>query len=92
MPPVALPTNITILDDIQRHRMQALLAVDELLEGLVRQLEKLNLLDNSYIIYTSDNGFHIGKNVLIRIVVLMCCGSSEIVEVIKVTVVGFLNR
>lgn len=62
MPPVALSSNITILDDIQKHRMQTLLAVDELIESVVNQLKILNLLDNTYIIYTSDNGFHIGKN------------------------------
>lgn len=61
MPPVTLPSNVTILDDIQRHRMQALLAVDELVESVVGQLKNLNLLENTYVIYTSDNGFHIGK-------------------------------
>lgn len=61
MPPVALPNNVTILNDMQRHRMQALLAVDELVESLIVQLEKLGLLNNTYVIYTSDNGFHIGK-------------------------------
>lgn len=61
MAPSALPNNVTILDDIQRHRMQTLLAVDELVESVVVELENLNVLDNTYIIYTSDNGFHIGK-------------------------------
>lgn len=60
MPPDSLPEDVEILDDIQRHRMQALLAVDELVESLLLQLEELNVLENTYVIYTSDNGFHIG--------------------------------
>lgn len=61
MPPQSLPSDVTILDDIQRHRMQALLAVDELVESLISSLEHLNVLNETYVIYTSDNGFHIGQ-------------------------------
>lgn len=42
--------------------MQALLAVDELVESLILQLERLKLLQDTYLIYTSDNGFHIGES------------------------------
>lgn len=37
-------------------------AVDELIEGTVARLEALGVLDNTYIIYSSDNGFHIGQH------------------------------
>ncbi|KAJ8953692.1 hypothetical protein NQ314_007300, partial [Rhamnusium bicolor] len=61
MPPTHLPANITILDNIQKHRLQSLLAVDEMMEKVVKKLEQLNLLENTYILFTSDNGFHIGQ-------------------------------
>lgn len=60
MPPNSLPTNVSILDDIQRRRLQTLLSVDELVENLIRKLQSLQLLENTYVIFTSDNGFHIG--------------------------------
>lgn len=62
MPPAPLPQ--TVLDTIDlyyRQRWQTLLAVDELVEAVVDELKKLNLYDNSYIIFTSDNGYHLGQ-------------------------------
>lgn len=62
MPPA--PLNDTILntiDTIYRKRWQTLLAVDELVESIVIQLKQSNLLDNTYIIFTSDNGYHLGQ-------------------------------
>lgn len=49
-------------DDYYRRRLQALQAVDDLVNRTVARLEQYNLLDNTYIIYTSDNGFHIGQH------------------------------
>ncbi|RSL58160.1 hypothetical protein CEP51_014123 [Fusarium floridanum] len=45
-----------------RGRLQALQAVDELVEGLVERLEKHGILDNTYIFYTTDNGYHISQH------------------------------
>ncbi|XP_076256472.1 N-acetylglucosamine-6-sulfatase-like isoform X1 [Rhynchophorus ferrugineus] len=61
MPPVSLPKNITILDNIQRRRLQTLLAVDDLVERVVLQLKKLKLFHKTYFIINSDNGYHIGQ-------------------------------
>lgn len=62
MSPPTLPQSaIDILREIYRKRWQTLLAVDELVAELIVTLETLNLLDNTYIIYTSDNGFHMGQ-------------------------------
>ncbi len=48
----------------QRYRLRtlSLLAVDELVANITNTLEALNLLDNTYIFYTSDNGFHQGQH------------------------------
>lgn len=43
-------------------RLRALQAVDELVEGVVRILDQHDILDNTYLIYSSDNGFHIGQH------------------------------
>lgn len=49
-------------DHFYRSRLQALQGVDELVDRVVARLEELEILDNTYIIYTSDNGFHIGQH------------------------------
>jgi hypothetical protein len=48
-------------DYVYRRRLQALLSVDDLVGDIVNKLTSLKLLDNTYIIYTSDNGFHMGQ-------------------------------
>lgn len=49
-------------DHFYRQRLRSLQGVDELVESLVARLEESGQLDNTYIIYTSDNGFHIGQH------------------------------
>lgn len=57
--------NQTVLDYndyFYRCRIQSLQAIDEMVEAIVGRLEKLDLLENTYIIFTTDNGFHIGNH------------------------------
>jgi hypothetical protein len=49
-------------DALHVARLQSLQAVDELVGGVVDKLEALGLAENTYVIYTSDNGFHIGQH------------------------------
>ncbi|KAF4987640.1 hypothetical protein FGRMN_10255 [Fusarium graminum] len=55
-------SSVAYIDDYYRARLQALQGVDEIVEQVVKQLEDANLLDETYIIYSSDNGFHLGQH------------------------------
>ncbi|XP_074642046.1 N-acetylglucosamine-6-sulfatase-like [Tubulanus polymorphus] len=54
-------TSIEYLDDTFRNRWKTLLSVDDLVESVVKTLEAKKLLDNTYIFFSSDNGFHLGQ-------------------------------
>ena len=45
-----------------RERLRALRAVDDLVGTVVEALEDSGRLDDTYVIYTSDNGFHMGQH------------------------------
>ncbi len=50
------------LDALHQARQETLQAVDELVEALVRRLDERGLLGNTYVVYTSDNGFMLGQH------------------------------
>ncbi|KAF2278942.1 arylsulfatase-like protein [Westerdykella ornata] len=54
--------NVEYNDHFYRSRLRALQGVDEIVGGLVTRLERAGKLDNTYIIYSSDNGYHIGQH------------------------------
>lgn len=49
-------------DHYQRQRLRALQAVDEMLHELVEKLDAAGELDNTYIFYSTDNGYHISQH------------------------------
>lgn len=53
--------DIDTLRLINIQRWQTLVAVDELVNAVVDKLTEINRLDNTYIVFTSDNGFHLGQ-------------------------------
>jgi N-acetylglucosamine-6-sulfatase len=58
-------SDLAFVDDLARKRLQSLLAVDELIGRLVRTLRTTKQLGNTYLILTSDNGFHLGQHRLV---------------------------
>jgi N-acetylglucosamine-6-sulfatase len=48
-----------------RRRLDSLATVDEMVRDIVETLEATGELDNTYIVFTSDNGFHLGDHGLI---------------------------
>jgi len=67
---------IDYIDFFQRCRLRALQAVDDLIERLVDQLEKAGELDNTYIFFSTDNGYHLGQH---RLQPGKNCGFGEFV-------------
>ena len=57
---------IAELDEYYRMRLRTLLAVDELVAVLVAALETVGALANTYILFTSDNGYHLGEHRIAR--------------------------
>ncbi|EXA35193.1 hypothetical protein FOVG_13954 [Fusarium oxysporum f. sp. pisi HDV247] len=55
-------TSLDYNDNYFRLRLQSLQAVDEMVERVVLELESLGIADDTYIIYTTDNGYHIGQH------------------------------
>ena len=51
---------IYYIDALYRDRLRCLLSVDDAVYGIYNTLKDLNILDNTYIIYSSDHGFHLG--------------------------------
>ena len=50
------------IDALYRRRLQSLQAVDRGVASLVDTLRRTGQLDNTYIVFTSDNGFHLGQH------------------------------
>lgn len=50
------------LDLFYQKRVETLQSVDDLVEGVVERLRSHGKLENTYIIYSSDNGYHLGHH------------------------------
>ncbi|PHH61157.1 hypothetical protein CDD81_725 [Ophiocordyceps australis] len=62
IPPLT-DAQITYSDTFYQRRLQALQALDELVDSVVTKLyTRPDLASNTYLIYTSDNGYHIGQH------------------------------
>jgi N-acetylglucosamine-6-sulfatase len=60
-PPLSLEQKV-YLEKLHRKRLQSMLAVDDMIGELVDSLRKSGRLDDTYIFFTSDNGFHLGQH------------------------------
>ncbi|KAI0514418.1 alkaline-phosphatase-like protein [Xylaria bambusicola] len=71
-------SNIDYNDHFYRQRLRSLQAVDELVDGLFTRLEEYGILENTYFVYSSDNGYHIGQH---RLQPGKACGYEEDINV-----------
>ncbi|XP_003374570.1 extracellular sulfatase Sulf-1 [Trichinella spiralis] len=68
------PVHVAFTDFLQRRRLQTLLSVDDavykvtpvVLYHLYKEFRQFGLLDNTYFLYTSDHGYHLGQYGLIK--------------------------
>ncbi|EKG14784.1 Sulfatase [Macrophomina phaseolina MS6] len=72
--PLLNASEVAYGDEFYRLRLEALQAVDELIDALVARLGALGVLNDTYVFYTSDNGFHIGQH---RLQPGKSCGYEE---------------
>lgn len=50
-----------MVDELHASRLRSLLSVDDLVADLVAELDALGVLEDTYIVFTSDNGFRLGQ-------------------------------
>ncbi|KXS21503.1 Arylsulphatase [Gonapodya prolifera JEL478] len=60
--PLLSDHDIDRLDEAYRQRLRTLQGVDELVDKVVTLLEEAGELENTYIFYTTDNGYHLGAH------------------------------
>ena len=52
---------IAYMDELNRDRLRSMLAVDDMVGDLFDSLRESNELENTYVFFMSDNGFHLGQ-------------------------------
>ncbi len=50
------------IDDLYRNRLRSLQAVDEMLGAMIAGLEAAGVMDNTYVLFSSDQGFTLGEH------------------------------
>jgi arylsulfatase A-like enzyme len=60
--PELTPEDVKNMDAQYRRRLQSLAAVDEAVAHLVETLKETGQLNNTYIVFASDNGYHMGQH------------------------------
>ncbi|KAI0016854.1 alkaline-phosphatase-like protein [Xylariomycetidae sp. FL0641] len=54
--------NVKYNDHFYRQRLRSLQSVDELVEGIISRLEEYGILEDTFLLFTSDNGYHISQH------------------------------
>lgn len=60
--PLLTDPQIADVDKLYRKRLQSMEGIQDMVQNVIDTLAATNQLDNTYIIFTSDNGFHQGQH------------------------------
>jgi uncharacterized protein (TIGR03437 family) len=60
--PLRTPDQINQIDEYHRNQLRSMMAVDDMIKAIVDKLQQKGQLANTYIFFTSDNGFHMGEH------------------------------
>jgi N-acetylglucosamine-6-sulfatase len=60
--PLLSDPQVATIDQVYRKRLQSMLGVEDLVANVVDTLQKTGQLDNTHIVLSSDNGFHLGQH------------------------------
>jgi N-acetylglucosamine-6-sulfatase len=60
--PLLTSADIADIDWLYRRRLETMASVEDAIEAIVKALEETGKLSNTYIIFTSDNGFLLGQH------------------------------
>ncbi len=60
--PLLNAAGIAEIDALYRKRLQTMLGVEDLVANLVAKLQATGQLDNTYLFFSSDNGYHLGQH------------------------------
>jgi hypothetical protein len=63
--PLLTQKQLDNIDALYRKRLQSMEAIEDMVQGIVDTLQQTGQLDHTYIVFTSDNGFHQGQHRLI---------------------------
>jgi N-acetylglucosamine-6-sulfatase len=56
------PDQVAYMEELRRKRLRSMMAVDEMVGDLFEALREAGELENTYVFFTSDNGFHLGQH------------------------------
>ncbi|HWP00051.1 MAG TPA: sulfatase-like hydrolase/transferase [Methylococcus sp.] len=60
--PLLTDAQIALIDTLYRNRRRSMLAVEDLVQRLVLTLMAVDRIENTYVFFSSDNGFHQGQH------------------------------